>query len=361
MNSFRLLPRAWQRILHQLSAPPALRRRVAYSARAALYSALSRLQDASYADRLQNAQPKPPFFLLGFWRSGTTFLHELFCCDPRFGFPSTYACLNPSHFLLSERWANQYGPRHKSVRPMDNVSHSWSSPQEDEFALLALGTRSPYEAFLAPSLMRSPQALLEFESLSKPDQDYWQQTFLHLLRLLTVQQQKPMVLKSPPHGFRLSTLASMFPDAKYVLIERNPYAVFASNLKLWRTLIEMYGLEPYSPEDLESFVLSAYVAHEQAIQKGKERLAPRSFAQVRYEDLVANPLQQMSRLYSELELEHFDAVRGAIEQHLLSVKNYVPNHYRLSDEHKWQIRSAWGPILESKQYQWNEQLAASKG
>src|SRR5271170_5333032 len=46
---------------------------------------------------------EPPIFLLGHWRTGTTLLHELMACDERFGYPTTYQCLEPHHFLLTER------------------------------------------------------------------------------------------------------------------------------------------------------------------------------------------------------------------------------------------------------------------
>jgi len=324
----------------------------------AVYSLLFRLQHASHADAIKRTDPKPPVFLLGFWRSGTTLLHELFCCDSRFGFPSTYACLNPFHFLLTEHWVNEHAHRHQTRRPMDNMRYSWSSPQEDEFALLALGAPSPYEALLAPSLLLNPRTLLDVRARPQKEQERWAESLLYFQRLLTIQQSKPMMFKSPPHGFRLSLLPSLFPLARYVIIERNPYEVFASNLKLWRTLVDMYGLEPSSALDLETFVLSAYVIHEEAIAEGIAKLPPQSFAKVRYEDLIANPLQQMARVYMELNLGDFDAVRGRLEQHLESVKEHARNRFRISAAQKAKVDSAWGRIIQEKQYSWDDQYVS---
>ncbi len=322
---------------------------------AAVYSILLRLQHASHAEALRRAEPKPPIFLLGFWRSGTTFLHELFCRDRRFGFPSTYACLNPFHFLLTERWVSEHAIPLETHRPMDNMSYSWSSPQEDEFALLSLGAPSPYEALLVPSLMLDPRSLLDIRSRTKDEQTRWKESILYFQRLLTVQQSKPMVLKSPPHGFRLPLLPSLFPKAKYVIIERNPYEVFASNLKLWRTLVDMYGLEPCSLEELETFVLAAYALHEEAIAEGIRGLPPRSFAKVRYEDLIASPVREMSRLYTELDLENFDTVRSPLEQYLASVSEHTRNQFQVSASQKAKVDSAWGKFIRDKSYKWDDQ------
>ncbi len=48
------------------------------------------------------ALTEPPIFIIGHWRTGTTLLHELLIQDERFGYPTTYECFAPNHFLLSE-------------------------------------------------------------------------------------------------------------------------------------------------------------------------------------------------------------------------------------------------------------------
>jgi hypothetical protein len=200
--------------------------------------------------------------------------------------------------------------------------------------------------------MSDPRLLLDLEK-SPDGQQRWKNALSMFLRFLTVQQQKPMVLKSPPHGFRLPSLASLFPQARYVVIERNPYEVFASNLKLWRTLIDQYALESEFVDAIESFVLAAYVLHEEAIEKGRRDLQSGSIATVRYEDLVANPTQQIQRLYSELGLNDFESVRPRIEEHAASVRSHSRNNFFLSASQKAAVDTAWGEIITQKGYVWN--------
>jgi hypothetical protein len=319
------------------------------------HSLLFRLQDASRADELKAASPKPPIFVLGFWRSGTTLLHELLCCDSRFGFPSTYACMNPSHFLLTEDWAARQKAKQGTTRPMDSMSYSWASPQEDEFALLALGAPSPYESLIIPSLMRDPRALVDLRQRTPTEQQRWADVLRWFLRLLTLQQGKTIVLKSPPHGFRLPLLLSMFPDARYVIIERNPYEVFASNLKLWRTLMNLYALESLSSEEIEHFVLTAYVMHEEAISEGASLMGPKRLVRVRYEDLVADPVGQMARLYGELELGNFDSAGPLIEKYATGVSDHVRNRFTISSVQKARVEECWGQFISSKHYPWPDQ------
>lgn len=295
----------------------------------------------------------PPVFLLGFWRSGTTLLHELLCCDPQFGFPSTYACLNPSHFLLSEAWAKTHAP--STSRPMDNMSYSWASPQEDEFALLSLGAPSPYAALLVPSLMRDAGSLVDLRLHTAAEQKWWMDTLQLFLRLLTVQQHKRMVLKSPPHGFKFPLLLAMFPDARYIVIERNPYEVFASNLKLWRTMLEQYALESWEEPEIEKFVLEAYITHEQLIGEGTRAASSHQFARVRYEHLVADPVGEVQRLYKELDLGNFETAREGISRYSRTVSSYKRNQFVISPSQRATVDKFWGPLIQAKSYSWPAQ------
>ncbi len=353
----RLSLDAWQRLARKVDADRALigfGTRMLYSAASANNSLLAKLQNLSQAEALERAEVLPPIFLLGFWRSGTTFLHELFCCNARFGFPSTYACMNPAYFLLTEKVVQERAGKQQTRRPMDNMQYSWTSPQEDEFALLSMGAPSPYEALLVPSLMRDPRLLLDLRYRPREEQDRWTQTFQLFLRLLTVQQSKAMVLKSPPHGFRLSLLPSLFPQARFVIIERNPYEVFASNLKLWQTLLDMYSLESNSSQQIEAFVLAAYLIHEEAIMEGIRHLQPGMVSRVRYEELVADPLGQVKRMYSELELADFEAARPGLERHIASVSAHQRNRFVLSPAQKATVDELWGSLIREKGYAWSE-------
>lgn len=351
----RLLLPAWRRLALKVEYRQGKAHLVngsAYCLSGAVHSGLFRLQHGSHAEALKGAVVPPPFFVLGYWRSGTTFLHELLCCDRRVGFPTTYACMNPSHFLLTEAWGSKSGAKQQSTRPMDNMSYSWSSPQEDEFALFAMGAPSPYEALLFPSLLRDPGGLVDMNQLSLDEQERWANLLKEFLLLLTVQQRKAMVLKSPPHGFRLALLLQKFPGAHFVVIERNPYEVFASNLKLWRTLLDMYALEEYSVKEIEDFVLQSYLLHEDVIAKN---LAPELATRVRlvrYEALVRDPIGEMERLYKEWKVDGFSEVKLHMQDYTRNHSGYIRNRFTLSKAQKKTIEESWGQIITQKGYDW---------
>ena len=62
------------------------------------------LQGILYGRRIARTEIRAkPIFIIGHWRTGTTFLHELLILDERHTYPNTYQCLVPNHFLLTER------------------------------------------------------------------------------------------------------------------------------------------------------------------------------------------------------------------------------------------------------------------
>jgi len=235
---------------------------------------------------------------------------------------------------------------------MDEMKYSWTSPQEDEFALMILGAASPYQALITPSLMSEPNALFDPKLLPDVERQLWAQTLRLFIRMISLKQPKTILLKSPPHGFRMPFLPSFFPEARFVIIERNPYEVFASNLKLWRTLLQMYSLEAFDDERIENFVLSAYVIHEEAIRTGLHYVSPCSVARVRYERLIANPRGEMARIYSELGLRGFEESRPALEQHLAAVADHKRNTFVLSPEQMKRVEQTWGHLVQEKGYDW---------
>ena len=58
-----------------------------------------------------------------------------------------------------------------------------------------------------------------------------------------------MILKSPTHGARIATLRELLPDARFVLIVRDPLTNFESVVRMWRKMFETYAIGPIPPDD----------------------------------------------------------------------------------------------------------------
>lgn len=311
------------------------------------------VQQLWYGRRIARTEIREaPLFILGHWRTGTTLLHELLILDPRHTYPNTYQCLEPNHFLLTEKLITKGLPfLMPSRRPMDNMAAGWDRPQEDEFALCMMGQPSPYLTVAFPN--RPPQSpeYLDLEGVPPRALASWKRAFYGFLQKLTFKDPRRLVLKSPPHSCRIKVLLELFPDARFVHIVRNPYVVYPSTVNLWKSLYETHGLQKPRFEGLEEHVLSTFVRLYEALDRGKLLVDPSHYFELRYEDLVADPLGQIQTLYEKLNLGDFAPARPQLEAYLARTKGYETNKYQLTPEQRAAVSQRWGPIIRKYGYE----------
>jgi hypothetical protein len=292
-----------------------------------------------------------PIFVIGHWRSGTTLLHELLVLDQRHTFADTYACFAPNHFLASG-WMMRpcLSVLLPTRRPIDNMAAGWSHPQEDEFALCNMGVPSPYLTIVFPNNPPQCQEYFDFQGVPPAAMERWKQTLLWFLKCITVRNPKRIVLKSPAHTCRIKTLLEMFPKARFVHIVRDPYVLFPSTMNLWKRLYRDQGLQAPKYEGLEEYVFTTLTRMYEAFERDRPLLGPGQFCEVRYEELVADPLRQMRVVYEELKLGDFEAVRPAIEAYFAKQKDYKTNRFELAPETRAEITRRWSKYLQQYGY-----------
>jgi hypothetical protein len=262
-------------------------------------------------NKLHPPQPlaAPPLFILGLWRSGTTFLHELLAANPALCTPRTWQCMAPSTFALTGR------PPGDPVlkRPMDDFTISSSSPQEDEFALLMLGAQSVYRGFIDPRRLRELQALLDQRGAhaDAPLDSDWL-LFLQTVNTLEGPRRR-LLLKSPNHSFRTRALLRQFPGAPLVWMTRDPLAILHSNLKMWRQMTALYGLAPAPEGAIEHFLVHALSCAAEALTTLSTTLPRGQLVVVALDELRTAPVARTLAVLGRLGLPAGDEVNAAIE------------------------------------------------
>jgi omega-hydroxy-beta-dihydromenaquinone-9 sulfotransferase len=311
-----------------------------------VFSAMAGLQETVSRQQLATANYRNAIVVLGYWRSGTTLLHELLCRDARYTYPTTHACMNPHHFLFSEASALAHEGS-GTQRPMDEMEVRPGSPQEDEFALLALGARSPYEALLIPKILAEALKLTDPRDLSPRDEKRWREVFMSFLAAVSVRGTgRPMILKSPTHGARVATLRELLPDAQYVLIVRDPLTGFESVVRMWRKMFELYALGPIPPDDdIREAVIADRPRFETKLAQSTSDLPSNRFTTITYESLVADPAAVIEQLYGRLELGDFDPVRQAILSETERRRGYQAKATLPSALWRQRISDEWAAIL----------------
>lgn len=309
-------------------------------------SAMNGLQTSLQREQLAKANFRDAVVVLGYWRSGTTLLHELLCLDTRYTYPTTHACMNPQHFLFSEASVLARGGA-TMKRPMDEMEIHASSPQEDEFALLGLGARSPYEALLMPEILPQALKLVDPRDLSPQERQNWREVFLSFLAGVSARGAgKPMILKSPTHGARVDTLRELLPDARYLIIIRDPITNFESVVRMWRKMFETYALGPIPADDaIREAILADRPRFEAKLAAGVAGLPGNRYAAITYEALVANPMGVIEQLYRRLELGDFEPARAAIAAELERRREYRAKGSLPSQQWLERIRREWATVV----------------
>ena len=310
------------------------------------------VQEILYGRRVRETRlPAAPLFILGHWRTGTTLLHELLILDERHTYPTTFQCLMPNHFLISEGFMKSWLPSlMPSRRPMDNMKAGLDRPQEDEFALCMMGQPSPYLTVAFPNRPPQDQEAFALDGLPRPAVAAWKRAFLLLLKRVTFRVPKRLVLKSPTHTFRLRVLRELFPDAHYVHIVRDPYVVFPSTVNLWKTLYETHGLQRPTFAGLEEHVFETFNRMYRTLEETRSLIDPSRFHELRYEDLVRDPLGEMRKLYDRLGLGEYDKVEPRLKTYLEANADYRTNRYEMTPALREEIARRWGDVMRRYGY-----------
>ena len=326
------------------------------------HSILRVVQNVIYSRRVARVEIKEqPVFILGHWRCGTTLLHELLILDSRHNFPNTWECLSPNHFLLTEWLAlRMLGWLLPKQRPMDNMLLGWDRPQEDEFALCNLGIPSPYLTIAFPNHPPQFPEYLEMEKVPPRDRERWKETLMTFLKQITLRNPKRLILKSPPHTARIKILLEMFPDARFVYLTRNPYKVYPSTIHLWKSLYTTHGLQTPNFAGLEEYVFSTFDRMFRQYEATRDLIPAGRLYELKYEDLVADPIGQMRTIYERLELGDFETVRPAIEGYFAEQKEYQTNRYAQPEAEKAEIRRRWHDYFERYGYPEGKPASSAK-
>lgn len=294
---------------------------------------------------------QPPIFIIGHWRSGTTLLHELLIQDPRHSYPNTYQCFDPCHFLLTEKLARKYLRWLLPARRwMDNMPVGWERPQEDEFALCMLGQPSPYRTIAFPNNGPIDHAALDLDGLPKNVRDAWKKTFMRYLQTLTYSDPRRLVLKSPPHTCRIPTLLELFPDARFIHIVRNPYAVYSSTLNLWKTLHDKQGMQTPKHDWLEEYVFNTFTHVYDRLETTRGMVASDRFYELKFESLTQNPLHELRQMYEHLDLGPFTDAEAPITRYLDANASYTKNTWNLSPDQRTLITQRWHTVIDRYGY-----------
>lgn len=287
-------------------------------------------------DRLpKTADLAPPVFILGHWRSGTTHLYNIMTKSGDWGYVPPIATGLPWDLFGVARafqpMLEKALPKHRYI---DNIPVNPDSPQEDEIAIANMTDLSFYHGIYFPKAFADFLGRgLFFDGCTDREIDVWKHRFTYLLRKLAkLQDGRPMLIKNPVYTGRFRLLQEMFPNAKFVHIHRNPYEVFVSMRNFYKQLFATFALQSYDHVDIDETILTVYDRMMRAYEADARLIDPDRLVEMRYDELDADPMGAVSRLYQVLNLPGLDAARPKFDAYLASIQSFEKNKFAYSDE-----------------------------
>lgn len=274
----------------------------------------------------KRAAPTNPVFLVGAHRSGTTHLHNLISLDPQFVAPTTWQVLNPFGFRFSGRILRPFFDLFSPwKRPMDAVAFGMWAPAEEEFAVANMSGLSPDWSLRLPRLAHHFDRFGFPDELSDRDRGAWAKTHATFLSSLHCRDGQRLLLKNPHNTGRVALLRSLYPDAAFVHIRRNPIDVIRSNAHLARTAHVLFQLQD-PPDELryEMRYLSLYRDMELAFYEAASQIPHDHVIDIRYEDLAKDPKRTLRRVYDQLNLAWTQEYESRLDAYLELIADYKP-------------------------------------
>ena len=293
-----------------------------------------------------------PVFIVGYWRSGTTHLHNLLAQAETFGYITPLATGLPWDILGLVRTLEPLLEKAlPSDRYVDNVAVNPDSPQEDSIPLATMGAASYYHGLYFPQQFETHFRREIFLTDESPDLDHWRYLHRHLLAKVAIHQgHRPLIIKNPVYTGYIRYLREIWPNAKFIHIYRNPYRVFPSTRHFFTRLLPELALQSYGDLPIERLILESYPYMMQTLKTDSAALPPHQFIEVRFEDLENHPLQVLETIFQQLELPDFQTPRPRIERYLSGLKGYQKNQYDLAPAAIALVEAHWRPYIEQWGY-----------
>lgn len=314
-----------------------------------LLSVLAPIQEQRYQKQLADKPLKnDPLFILGHWRSGTTFVHNVLSCDKRFGYCTTYQTVFPHLMMFGQAFFKKnmswLMPDH---RPTDNMELAVDLPQEEEFALSNMCPYTFYNFWFFPRYFEEyADKYLLFEKISPEELQVWEETFRKLIKIsLWNTGGEQFLSKNPPHTGRVRQLVKMFPNAKFIYLMRNPYTVFESTRSFFTNTVQPLKLEEWTNEEIEQCILTNYSKLYARYQADKSLIPQGNLIEVKFEDFEADSLQKTEQIYQSLSLPGWQEARDAIAQYVGSKRGYKKNKYQYADRTRELVEKHWGQAI----------------
>jgi hypothetical protein len=297
------------------------------------------LRTLLHFDEIEAASPhlllrpiRAPVIITGMPRSGTTFLHRLMLQDPGTIAPRLYQLVYPGtpqadrvSTALHKTWVSLQLAVFRMIAPELNALHPIAVDAPEECTDI---TAHVFRSLRFDSMYRVPSYNRWLERAGFLDAYRFHRRFLQHLDLQL--PGRKWILKSPDHLFALDDIRKVYPDARLVLIHRDPVSVLASVVKLTEVLRRPFT---HSIDRLQigREVSASWI--DGAERMSKLASSDDSVLHLHYRQITSDPLEAVRAVYRHCDLVLTERARARMLSWLGTGGNArrPRRNYRLAD------------------------------
>jgi hypothetical protein len=321
---------------------------------AAVFEIFNLAERTIWQKRLRKYQPQaPPVFIIGFWRSGTTLLHNLLCQDPESAYVTTFQTVFPNVMLTQAWWlkpfTNLFLPE---KRPFDNVRMDMDFPQEEEFGMMNIQSHTIYKFFLFPGDFDS---IIEEElftaNLPAEELSAWKKHYSGMIAKAMVSSGgRRYIGKNPCNLTRIALLKEMYPNAKFIFIHRDPREVLESFYRFIHSIFPGVQLQDVPASFSREKVAGLYEKIVNTYLSERDKLDASDLVEISMADFLQDPKGHLRTIYKTFDLGDFSRALPAIEKYLSENPYPVHEPYRATPETEMLVEQHAAVIAEKLGY-----------
>jgi hypothetical protein len=267
-----------------------------------------------------NVKIDQPVIILGLPRTGSTFLHNLMAQGSGVRSPKLWELVRPCPPPAIENDAKD--PRFKKnkwemtqlyqMSPIMKAMHDMEHDRPDECVHLFMSF------FACPVSYYTVYPVKQyFDYVSQMDMT---EAYLHYKKLLQVLSLnypgKDLVLKSPGHFYGIPQLISLFPNARYVVLHRDPKSVMGSVSSITETMRTVYMQNAPDTKTVGEDCMKCWGTGLDKFMDSQNIFSEQNVFHLGYNEFVKDPLASVKKIYERFGLTWDENGKHRMEQYI---------------------------------------------
>ena len=267
---------------------------------------------------LDEVQIERPLVITGFFRTGTTFLHNVLAADPNNRVAKAWELSYPLGRLgdplgdVAWRRAQAkftFGFNQAAI-PDQGVAHHVTADSYEECFFLLENDMAVLSFWVGFAAYEYANAMLDWD-MTEPYEAHKLQ-----LKMLNAQRSaERWVLKCPWHIWNMEALMTVYPDAQIIFTHRDIAKALASHCSLSAKMASKLK-RTLDVNELGQFWLDyAKIGLDRAMEARKS-IPESQIYDVRLRDMMASPMTVLQDIYSHFDLEFTEETAAALEERI---------------------------------------------